>query len=537
MYEELKVSELGKLFNLRPEDEKRLAPHALQRVNDWEDRIVREIPQLCQLTVEEITADLENHLDASEKSKLKEYVADMTEWLCGCTDTGEGYCSRAYATWIVDCMFEVRWLISRAYRAKAEKVEAERRKKEYDGRWRAAFVSIKPPVDDAKKYLNPKEHDEFILAMGKAIDTYLENGTAYLADLRTFDYRWWLGRIRERKTEETQRLQAIDAASEYNHRLNQQIASLTCQLDDEKKNLASWFQTQVRDRRYIGHEFDYVLSQEDEMNLDGVLVGAANRRLQQLLPDDLRCFVRLPPQYFRRYFSLPTANYRFEKVPCIDISLDVFAAAYAEVWLKPGKKEFNGYEFALPWTEESDDWGPLEKPRLLGYYHLILAPEDLGGCVSWKCIPLVVLKGLLSGETRPAGCRISAASDNITTYAVPGYDKHVSVPDQFIEYLTSIGNIEEMINMGIMTKKVGDIVKVALADVPAESGAPPAREHAAKRVSMKERAFRLFDQGRRPSDPEVRALGIKPNSAYRYYQIWKTACSHSQSRCDLADES
>ena len=112
----------------------------------------------------------------------------------------------------------------------------------------------------------------------------------------------------------------------------------------------------------------------------------------------------------------------------------------------------------------------------------------------------------------------------------------VTVPDQFVEYLASIGNIEEMINMGIMTKKVGDIVKVALADVPAESGAPPAREHAAKRVSMKERAFRLFDQGRRPSDPEVRALGIKPNSAYRYYQIWKTACSHSQSRCDLADE-
>jgi hypothetical protein len=45
-------------------------------------------------------------------------------------------------------------------------------------------------------------------------------------------------------------------------------------------------------------------------------------------------------------------------VPCIDISFEVFAAAYAEVWLKPGTKEFNGYEFALPWMEEGNARSP-----------------------------------------------------------------------------------------------------------------------------------------------------------------------------------
>jgi hypothetical protein len=115
--------------------------------------------------------------------------------------------------------------------------------------------------------------------------------------------------------------------------------------------------------------------------------------------------------------------------------------------------------------------------------------------------------------------------------------KRVSVPDQFVEYLTSIGNIDEMINMGIMTEKVGSIVKAALADGPAESGAPPAREHAARRGSMKERAFRLFDQGRRPSDPEVKALGIKPNSVYRYYQNGKKLATTANLSAILDDKS
>jgi hypothetical protein len=38
---------------------------------------------------------------------------------------------------------------------------------------------------------------------------------------------------------------------------------------------------------------------------------------------------------------------------------------------------------------------------------------------------------------------------------------------------------------------------------------------------VKDRVFRLFDEGKRPGDPEVKSLGIKPNTAYRYYQEWK----------------
>lgn len=39
--------------------------------------------------------------------------------------------------------------------------------------------------------------------------------------------------------------------------------------------------------------------------------------------------------------------------------------------------------------------------------------------------------------------------------------------------------------------------------------------------SRKAKAFILFDQGKRPSDPEVKALGLKSSSLYNYYELWK----------------
>lgn len=39
--------------------------------------------------------------------------------------------------------------------------------------------------------------------------------------------------------------------------------------------------------------------------------------------------------------------------------------------------------------------------------------------------------------------------------------------------------------------------------------------------TAKELAFALFDQGKRPSDPEVEALGLKRKSTYNYFQGWK----------------
>ncbi len=39
--------------------------------------------------------------------------------------------------------------------------------------------------------------------------------------------------------------------------------------------------------------------------------------------------------------------------------------------------------------------------------------------------------------------------------------------------------------------------------------------------TKREIAFALFDEGKRPADPEVKSLGLKARTTYNYFQIWK----------------
>ena len=40
-------------------------------------------------------------------------------------------------------------------------------------------------------------------------------------------------------------------------------------------------------------------------------------------------------------------------------------------------------------------------------------------------------------------------------------------------------------------------------------------------MSKKAQAYALFNQGKKPSSPEVKDLGLKPKTTYNYYQEWK----------------
>jgi hypothetical protein len=194
MCQESLMIELARLFNLTPEDERMLNSHALERMNDWEARILRKTPRL---DIQEITADLDTYLHDNERVEFNKSLAAIIRWLSGCMDLVSRYFFHPYATWVIDPMIRVESLIMRAY----QRAEVERQKKEYEDRWCAAFVSITPPVDDAKKYLNDTEQEAFTLAVGKAIEAYLEKGEEYMADVRSFDYGWWLKKIKVRKEE------------------------------------------------------------------------------------------------------------------------------------------------------------------------------------------------------------------------------------------------------------------------------------------------------------------------------------------------
>lgn len=302
---------------------------------------------------------------------------------------------------------------------------------------------------------------------------------------------------------------------------NQQIVQLNLQLERTLKDSSSYFKAEIRDKRFTSHNLECVLSAEDKGNFDGLLVEVANKKLQQLIPKDLRQFIDLPSQYYRRYFPLPKASYDFEGVPCIDLSFDVFAIAYTEVWLKPVKKSFGGCEFTLPLLKEKEGLAPLKEPKFLGYYYLILSPDDLDGYVSWRIIPLVLLMGLLNGETRPSGTTVTSASDDQVTYQVERFEEEVEIPTEFAEYLKSVGSVDRMVRAGIISERVAEIVEGEFTKIQNQQSVSSTEATPLARHNRKERAFELFNCGKRPSDPEVKALGIKPNTVYRYYQDWK----------------
>ncbi len=104
----------------------------------------------------------------------------------------------------------------------------------------------------------------------------------------------------------------------------------------------------------------------------------------------------------------------------------------------------------------------LEKPEFLGYHYLLLTPSDLGS-VFWQSIPLVLIQGLLNGETEPSGTMIVEASGDWTTYRVKNFEGDITIPDSFQAYLKELGGIDGLLIVGILDEKVANIIDKALA--------------------------------------------------------------------------
>ena len=47
-------------------------------------------------------------------------------------------------------------------------------------------------------------------------------------------------------------------------------------------------------------------------------------------------------------------------------------------------------------------------------------------------------------------------------------------------------------------------------------------------MSRQNKAFELFNQGKRPSDPELKALGLTDKTLYNYFQLWNKFVSSKQ---------
>lgn len=125
--------------------------------------------------------------------------------------------------------------------------------------------------------------------------------------------------------------------------------------------------------------------------------------------------------------------------------------------------------------------------------------------------------GLLSDQAKHPGITVTAAADGMTTYKIPKFKEEVTIPDSFAGYLRSIGSIDEMVSMGIMTDKIADIVKSESVELEVEQKTSLSEEKG--RDSKKARAFRLFTQGKGPSSPEVKTLGLHKSTRFKLYVL------------------
>ena len=55
-------------------------------------------------------------------------------------------------------------------------------------------------------------------------------------------------------------------------------------------------------------------------------------------------------------------------------------------------------------------------------------------------------------------------------------------------------------------------------------------------MNKKNEAFRLFDEGKRPGDPEVKALGLSAKTRYNYFQEYKRSRGASDNGANDFDD-
>ena len=509
------------IHNLKPEDEKRLHPDAARWLNEWRAKIESEVP------LEELSDDdLNSLLSDAERSELTRYKNEFTKELEICIDKVDASLDPAtdsttkmslheFRHNAVTPFYNIKWWLQVAYDRKKAQKEEEQRKREREERWNVAYKEVNPP-NEAKRYLDNEEYKNFKQYALKAIDVYLEKGKDYLDDVRTFDYRQCLGKIQHRKEEPKRKAAAESAAKEYNQHLNKEAARLKALLCSDAKDTVSYFKEQIKDPRYTGQSFRQFLSKEKTYAFGSTIKDIGARKLDEIVSSKFRQFFN--EECWISYFLLPSAKYSLEGVPCLGFMFHVFAVVEVRVWLKPGQKDFGYYTFELPWREEGDRPSLLQKPEFLGYHYIVLTPKDLNGYIFWQSIPLVLLKGLLNGETKPTGTIISAASASMITYKTPKFEEEVTIPDSFAGYLKNIGSIGGMVSMGIITEKVGSIVKSVLSEFETERGASPLEERIKRKGTKKAKAFQLFSEGKGPDNPEVKALGMHKSTRYKYYK-------------------
>lgn len=499
---------LAEILFLNPEIKKGLHPHAAVRHCKWLIEVLQEIAQLTTEEKVNVDADLDTYLTDGDKVWAKKYKDNILEWLRKCTNIGNvsPLYSPVYDTSVTSDMFGLKRLFKTTYEHKAEAEKKKAEAEEKDRQWEAAFFHVFPLQlsKDAKRYLSNDDQEKLLEAVGVAIKVYLKQGDSYLDSYKTFDYRWYLRKVNYEKEKERRHLDAQAQAQAFRPRLDQGLKEIEKMLSPTKEAPAVRFKRYCSNKgenRYLGEPFTDILASEDDekRNWTQGYIPTAEAKVQQFIPGELRDFVLTKPTV--AFFLLPSANYSHCGVPCLDFYFDVFAVVTITVSAQAGQKVFNGHKFNFLTN--------LREPELLGFYQLIITPNEPR---FWQSVPLTILYALIDRNLQPPDTTILQRTDQLTVYEVKKFEENIcEIPISFERYCRSLGTIEKMKEVQIIKERTAEIL---------EPIRPISINHKESK-SKKAQAFALFRKGKRPGDSEVKTLGIKPESAYRYFQDWK----------------
>ncbi|MFC1871415.1 hypothetical protein ACFLYF_03335, partial [Chloroflexota bacterium] len=355
----------------------------------------------------------------------------------------------------------------------------------------------------AGRYLNKDDIDKLHVAVDEAAKVYLKEGDSYLRNYQTSDYRRWVEKINYEKEKEQIRLDSEAQAQAFRPRLDQGLEEIERKLSPKKEDPAvriKRYCSNNGEARYLGESFTDIIGGDDDRknNWTQGYIPAAEAKLLKFIPGELRDFILTKP--VAEFFLLPGANYSHCGVPCLDFYFDVFSVVTITVSAQAGQKVFNGYRFNFLTN--------LREPKLLGYYQITITPNKPH---FWQSVPISIIRALIDGNLEPPTTTILERTDHLTVYKVKNFEENIcEIPISFERYCRSLGSFEKMRELGIIKERTAEILELP----------QPIINHKESK-SKKARAFELYSEGKRPSSPEVKSLGIKPESAYRYYQDWK----------------
>ena len=497
-------------------------PVARERVESWEADIAQTIPQMSDLSPEQLKNDVLKFLSHEEQILFKNASDKIDDWIKECSQTG--ICSFAAGEpEIGQHVLIMKKLLCALYLRKEKEelhwAEVEKHRPQF-------MAQMQNEMLDAKAYLDPREYKILEDGIHGAVDAWLELGPGYQTDDRACNFVTYLTESK-RKKRHHEILQAAQAeADKYSHSLFTETEQLKFKFSP-KQEAIEYFKQHVSDPRYLGYEFSKYVTETELQDIRNCAQKISSQKLLESISANLAEFIDSKHQV--ELFLLPSAGYICEqKIPCLDFVFGVFAVISVEIWLKPKQIFFGGFLFDMLWMSQQNNTGQAQsgESRQLGYLYYLLTPDNFEP-IPWQPVPLSLIKSMWDNELEPEGVIIIEESEAETVYQVEGFEDEICLPSTFTNYIKQMGNIDKMVEVGIVPTKAAGIVKNKLEQLDAAKKSSsttnePSTSSAAitGKITKKKLAYQLFKQEKVPTSPEVKALGLHKSTRCKYYNQW-----------------